>query len=100
MLSAIHCFTSGDDSRKIAEVYESIHDWKEPIPVSAVQYSAQQKKNYKYINQQMIPFPITRNSSRDKHECNWIITLTSGFFQIKIENICLLKLIKKTRKRL
>ena len=28
-------------------------------------------------------------------ECNWIITLTSGFFQIKIENICLFKLIKK-----
>ena len=28
-------------------------------------------------------------------ECNWIITLTSGFFQIKIENICLFRLIKK-----
>ena len=28
-------------------------------------------------------------------ESNWIITLTSGFFQIKIENICLFRLIKK-----
>ena len=28
-------------------------------------------------------------------ECNWIITLTSGFFQIKIENICLFRVIKK-----
>ena len=27
-------------------------------------------------------------------ESNWIITLTSGFFQIKIENICLFRLIK------
>ena len=46
-------------------------------------------------------FPIIRNSSRAKQplsvsrESNWIITLTSGFFQIKIENICLFKLIKK-----
>ena len=28
-------------------------------------------------------------------ESNWIITLTSGFFQIKIENISLFRLIKK-----
>ena len=28
-------------------------------------------------------------------ESNWIITLTSGFFQFKIENICLFRLIKK-----
>ena len=28
-------------------------------------------------------------------ESNWIITLTSGFFQIKIENICLFRPIKK-----
>ena len=27
-------------------------------------------------------------------ESNWIITLTSGFFQIKVENICLFRLIK------
>ena len=51
---------------------------------------------------------MTRNSPRAikattvsvSRECNCIITLTSGFFQIKIENICLFKLIKKTRKRL
>ena len=43
MLSAIHCSTSGDDSRKICgRLFYSIHDWKEPIPVRAVQYSAQQ----------------------------------------------------------
>ena len=28
-------------------------------------------------------------------ESNWILTLTSGFFQFKIENICLFRLIKK-----
>ena len=66
---------------------------------SAVQCST--IKNYQYVNQQMIPFPITRNPSRAKQplwvsreKCIWIITMTS-------ENICLFKLIKKkTRKRL
>ena len=43
MLSAIHCSTSGDDSREICgSLLSSIYDWKEPITVSAVQYSAQQ----------------------------------------------------------
>ena len=60
-------------------------------------------KNYKYINQQMIPFPITRNSSRDKQPL-WVslenvtglLRWLQDFFQTKIENICLLKLIKNT----
>ena len=72
---------------------------------SAVQCST--IKNYKYVNQQMIPFPITRNSSRAKQPL-WVsrenvtglLRWLQDFFQIKIENICLFKLIKKTRKRL
>ena len=68
---------------------------------SAVQCST--IKNYKYVNQQMIPFPITRNSSRAKQPL-WVsrknVTGLLGwlkdFFQIKIENISLYKLINKS----
>ena len=43
ILSAIHCSTSGNDSRKVwGSLFLSSHEWEEPIPVSAVQYSAQQ----------------------------------------------------------
>ena len=67
---------------------------------SAVQCST--IKNYKYVNQQMIPFPITRNSSRAKQPL-WVsrenvtglLRWLQDFFQIKIENICIFKLIKK-----
>ena len=49
-------------------------------------------------NQKLITCLATTVSvSRDS---NWTITLTSGFFPIKIENICLFKAIKKTQKRL
>ena len=46
----------------------------------------------------MIPFPsnqklITCWATNVSRECNWIITPTSGFFQIKIENIYLFKII-------
>ena len=67
---------------------------------SAVQCST--IKNYKYVNQQMIPFPITRNSSRAKQplwlsreNVTGLLRWLQDFFQIKIENICLFKLIKK-----
>ena len=44
-------------------------------------------------NQKLITCQETTVSvSRER---NWIITLTLGFFQIKIENICLFRLIKK-----
>ena len=46
----------------------------------------------------MIPFPsnqklITCWATNVSRECNWIITPTLGFFQIKIENIYLFKII-------
>ena len=51
----------------------------------------------------MIPFPITRNSSRAKQplwvSCKNVTGLLGwlqDFFQIKIENICLYKLINKS----
>ena len=102
MLSAIQCSTSGDDSRKFDEsLFQSIHDWKEPIPVSAVQYSAQQQKNCKYVNQQMIPFPITRNSSRARQPLSRVnVTGLLRRLQVKIENISLFKIIIKTCRRL
>ena len=67
---------------------------------SAVQCST--IKNYKYVNQQMIPFPRARNSSRAKQPL-WVsrenvtelLHWLQDLFQIKIENICVFKLIKK-----
>ena len=59
-------------------------------------------KNYKYVNQQMIPFAITRNSSRaqqplwvSRENVTGLLHWPQDLFQIKIENICLFKLIKK-----
>ena len=59
-------------------------------------------KNYKYVKQQMILFPITRNSSRvrqplwvSRENVTALLHWLQDLFQIKIENICLFKLIKK-----
>ena len=67
---------------------------------SAVQCST--IKNYKYVKQQMILFPITRNSSRvrqplwvSRENVTALLRWLQDLFQIKIENICLFKLIKK-----
>ena len=67
---------------------------------SAVQCST--IKDYKYVKQQMILFPITRNSSRvrqplgvSRENVTALLRWLQDLFQIKIENICLFKLIKK-----
>ena len=67
---------------------------------SAVQCST--IKNYKYVKQQMILFPITRNSSRvrqplwvSRENVTALLRWLQDLFHIKIENIFLFKLIKK-----
>ena len=103
MLSTIHCSTGGDDSREDMLKFILINSRLERAhssQCSAVQCST--IKNYKYANQQMIPFPIARNSSRAKQPL-WVsrknvtglLHWLQDLFQIKIENICVFKLIKK-----
>ena len=106
---------------RYAEVYSDLINSRLERAHSS-QYSAVQCstiKSYKFANQQMIPFPqkrmssiqneiilscfpITRNSSRarqplwvSRENVTGLLHWLQDFFQIKIENICLFKLIKK-----
>ena len=98
-LSAIHCSTSGDDTRQICGSLfnlrlERVHS----SSCSAIKCPT--IKNHKYVNQQMIPFPnnqrlITYQATTVSRECNWIITRVQDFFKIKIENIYVSKLKKQ-----